>query len=170
MKRLNKLINSPKYNQYLKKNSQSEEDRIFCKHNWEHLINVGRITYVMVLERNVGEELFKKLQLEAKVELKEVIYTAAFLHDIGRWKEYKTGEDHAQISAELAVDLLERHGFTTLEQKAILRAIKEHRGEVNSKKSILGRLICEADNLSRNCKSCSARQSCKGIKNPKIKY
>lgn len=170
MKRLNELINLSTYNQYLEKNQQREKERIFCKHDWNHLINVGRITYIMVLEEELTERLLKKWQLNSRKDLKEIIYTTALLHDIGRWKEYDTGQDHAEASAKLAIDLLQKCNFSDLERKVILTGIKEHRGEATTDKSILGKLLCQADNLARNCKDCSARQECKGIKNPIIQY
>ncbi|MBM7622718.1 HD domain-containing protein [Sporohalobacter salinus] len=170
MRRLNKLINSKEYNHYLQKNSQREDNRIFCKHNWQHFIDVARITYLLVLEEDLDKKILIEWQLEEKSSLKELIYTAAFLHDIGRWKQYDTGQDHAEVSANLAKDLLQEYGYDSLEEKIILTAIREHRDKPNSDKSILGQLLCRGDNLSRNCIRCSSREECKRIKNPTFKY
>ncbi|ADL13289.1 HD domain-containing protein [Acetohalobium arabaticum] len=170
MERLNKIIDSQEYNSYLQKNHQREQDRIFCRHTWQHFIAVARITYLLILEEELAEELLTKWQLEEKNDLKEIVYTAAMLHDIGRWKQYDTGQDHAAVSAKLAVDLLEKYRYTALEKEIILTAIKEHRGKPDSDKSILGCLLCRGDNLSRNCRECFAREKCKSVKNPTIKY
>lgn len=170
MERLNQIIDSKKYNCYLQKNQQREKDRIFCNHTRQHFIDVARITYLLVLEEGLGRELLAKWQLEEESSLKEIVYTAAFLHDIGRWKQYDTGQDHAEVSSDLAEDLLQEYGYTSVEEEIISTAIREHRGNPSSNKSILGRLLCRGDNLSRNCRKCSARETCKSVKNPTIKY
>jgi len=170
MERLNKLINDAKYKQYLAKIKQRERERIFCRHNWSHFINVGRIAYMLMLEQNLKDKLINVWKLQEDSNVQEIIYTAAILHDIGRWKEYDTGQDHAQVSADLAEGLLIDHGFVDLEKRIILRAIREHRGESNGNKSLLGNLISRADNLSRDCHACLVRHKCKSIKNSIIEY
>ncbi|MCK8825264.1 HD domain-containing protein [Fuchsiella alkaliacetigena] len=170
MKRLNSLLRDEVYQSYLKKISITEQDRLFCKHDWSHFANVARITYILVLESQLSADLVEQLRLAGVEEVKEIAYTAAFLHDIGRWLEYQEGCDHAQASAELSEDLLFKYGYSQLEVKVITSAITEHRGEASSDKSILGRLLCKADDLSRECQDCSAREKCKKIKNKKFKY
>ncbi|MDO4542527.1 MAG: HD domain-containing protein, partial [Bacillota bacterium] len=53
----------------------------------------------------------------SREEAKELIYTTAFLHDIGRFLEY-SGEspDHALASEELSRPLLEVAGFSATEK------------------------------------------------------
>jgi uncharacterized protein len=90
---------------------------------------------------------------------KEVVYAAGILHDIGRWRQYETGEDHSVIGAELAAEILERTNFTPQEIRVITRAIREHRSQREGM-STLGELLYRADNLSRACHECSAKNKC----------
>ncbi|MGM0472055.1 MAG: HD domain-containing protein [Bacillota bacterium] len=170
MQRLNSLLESEEYSNYLARNRECEKKRIFCKHNWQHLISVARITYIKILEEELVTELMTKWQLANQEQLKEVVYTAAMLHDIGRWQQYHSGVDHAIASADLAAQLLQKYDYSGLEEQVILTAIREHRGRADSDKSILGRLLCSSDNLSRDCINCSVQQKCKEIKNPDLKY
>jgi HD superfamily phosphodiesterase len=124
----------------------------------------------MILEEGLSEGLLEKWKLLSKKELKEIVYGAALLHDIGRWQEYSTGKDHAEVSARLAQNLLIECDFNELERGIIVKAIREHRGEASEDKSILGKILCQADDLSRNCNGCSVWQECKSIKNPIIQY
>ena len=48
-----------------------EHDREFCCHQITHLLDVARIAYIKNLEAGLGID-------------KELIYTAAILHDIGK--------------------------------------------------------------------------------------
>ncbi len=43
---------------------------------------------------------------------KEIIYAAALLHDIGKWKQYEDGTPHEKASADLAEQILEASGFS----------------------------------------------------------
>ena len=85
MERINKILNNSKYKDYLNRNSFCEKDRVFCKHNLEHFLDVSRIAYIMVLEGNMNIS-------------KEIIYAIGLLHDIGRWVEYEGGEKHNKAS------------------------------------------------------------------------
>ncbi len=55
----------------------------------------------------------------------EVVRAAALLHDIGRAEEERTGEDHAQISARRAREILSGHPPEKVE--AVADAIAAHR-------------------------------------------
>lgn len=55
----------------------------------------------------------------------EVVQAAALLHDIGRAEEMRTGEDHAQIGARRAREILAGHPPEKVE--AVVAAIAAHR-------------------------------------------
>lgn len=76
MERLNTVLRHPLYQQYYKELREEERDRIFCCHQMEHLLDVARIAYIRNLENNLGYS-------------KELLYTTAILHDIGKALQYK---------------------------------------------------------------------------------
>ena len=112
------------------------------------------ISETVGLERFAGDE-----RLSGPGQAEEVICAAGLLHDIGRWRQYDNGEDHALAGAGMAGEVLERAGFSGHEIKVITRAIREHRREAPGS-SRLGRVLCLADDLSRPCKTCGARMDC----------
>lgn len=146
--RINRLIEDPLYKNYLLKIAKAEKKRKYCKHGFDHGLTVARIAYAYLLEQ--GETSLGK----------EVIYVAALLHDIGRWVEYETGEEHAQASAVLAQPLLEEYGFDTGEIKVITKAIVEHSEHNSTYLSVLGGSLALADNWARDCRGCMAKDGC----------
>ncbi|MDP4125448.1 MAG: HD domain-containing protein [Bacillota bacterium] len=148
MARVNQLLDHEDYNRYMEKIEGLEKERRFCKHGFEHGLNVARIAYSFILEK--GEVILPK----------EVVYAAAFLHDIGRWVEYETGEDHAEVSARLAVPLLETCGFSSAEIQVILQGIREHRRHQEDGLTLLGEALSRADDWSRDCRHCTAQLHC----------
>ncbi|WP_407305874.1 HD domain-containing protein [Desulfosporosinus sp. SB140] len=148
MARINKLVDHEDYISYLAMIDQLEKKRYFCKHGFEHGLNVARITYAYILEQGV------------MVISKEAVYAAAFLHDIGRWVEYQTGEDHAEASARLALPLLKACEFNSEEIDLILRGIREHRQHSAENLSLLGKALVLADDWARNCRNCLAQDQC----------
>ena len=70
-----------------------EQDRIFCRHDTTHFLDVARIAYIENLENGLGLA-------------KEEIYAAALLHDIGRHLQYTRGIPHEQASAMEAEGIL----------------------------------------------------------------
>ncbi|KXG74998.1 HD domain-containing protein [Thermotalea metallivorans] len=147
MERINKILNHPQYIEYLARNAQAEADRVFCRHDLPHAIDVARVAYILALE--------KKLVLQ-----KDIIYAAALLHDIGRWKEYQEGIDHAVAGAELASEILMDCGFSEDEKNLISEAIKTHRIAV-PQTTDLGAILYESDKISRLCSQCPAINQCK---------
>jgi len=99
MKRVRHIINDEQYKLFLLKNRALEKHRRFCGHNFEHMLAVSRLTYLLLLEDN------------CRIISKDMAYAAGLLHDIGRWKEHRDGTDHAAFSAELAGPILDRAGF-----------------------------------------------------------
>ncbi len=149
MEKINKILKDRRYQKYLGKNLEAEKNREFCSHDFEHLLSVARIAYILVLEQG--------LQLEHP---KEMVYASGLLHDIGRWKEYETGKDHALVSAELSREILEESGFERKDIARILQAIKEHRGSDSIKGTLFGDILHRADLFSRSCWECPAREEC----------
>lgn len=149
MKECEAIRNHPLYVKFYKKLSKAEINRSFCRHQMSHYLNVARIAYIYNLEQNLG---FRK----------EVIYAAAILHDIGKYKQYKKKIPHEIASAEIAEvilkDLPEAY-FTEEEKKQIVRAVLEHR-KMKEDMSDLGRLLYISDKKSRACYMCPAEQEC----------
>lgn len=147
MERINRIIGHPLYQEYLKRISDWEKDREFCRHNTVHFMDVARIA--MILNE----------QDDYKIE-KECIYATALLHDIGRWQQYETGICHARASAQLASAILEDCGFSPVECERILSAISTHRQEEVKEQKNLNGLLYRADKLSRPCYFCEQEKNC----------
>ena len=115
----------------------------------EHFVSVARIAQIINLRENLhlGEEL---------------IYATALLHDIGRAEQYRTGADHAEVSAKLAPELIRSAGFNVTEEYMIVAAIREHRNAemLNNMQEPLSYAIYLADKLSRSCFYCDAFDRC----------
>jgi len=148
MARVNQLLDHEDYICYMEKINELERERRFCKHGFEHGLSVARIAYSYLLEKGA-------ISLS-----KEGIYAAALLHDIGRWVEYQTGEDHAEASARLALPLLETCGFDSEDIRVILEGIREHRRHHDDNLTLLGVALAIADDWSRDCRYCSAQTQC----------
>ena len=146
MERVNCILEDADFIRYIAKNKESEKERIFCHHDLNHLLDVCRISWILNLEEELSID-------------KEKIYAAGLLHDIGRWMEYETGQDHAVVSGELAEGILDRCGFSDDEKAYIVEAIKSHRKKEHS--TDLSRILYRADKLSRPCFNCEAIGQCK---------
>ncbi|WP_238492479.1 HD domain-containing protein [Desulfotruncus alcoholivorax] len=147
-------MNDNYYRECLEHNAVAEVERRFCRHDLQHMLDVARITYMLVLE-----DACQKGHDTAMLT-REIIYAAGLLHDLARWLEYETGEDHAVAGARLAGPVLDRSGFNDREKEVILTAIREHRAGAEEKTSSLGRYMARADDLSRPCYNCKARNEC----------
>lgn len=156
MNRVNQIVDNADYMSYMKKIEESEKERCYCRHGFEHGLDVARIAYAYILER--GELLLSK----------EGIYAAALLHDIGRWVEYETGEDHAEVSARLALPLLEVCDFSSEDIQVIIKGIREHRRHHDRNLTLLGEALAKADNYSRDCRHCTMQKQCHKFK-PEMK-
>jgi HD superfamily phosphodiesterase len=146
MKRVNEILRDETYNEYLQKIERLEDDRIFCRHDLPHFLDVCRIAWILNLEQGLNLD-------------RELIYAAGLLHDIGRWVQYETGEKHDLASERLSGAILDRCGFTEDEIAQIKKAIRNHRKLKDG--DILCRIIFESDKLSRNCFCCPAAAQCK---------
>ncbi|WP_243152914.1 HD domain-containing protein [Sporotomaculum syntrophicum] len=180
---MNRIINDSLYRECVERNAVCEQNRRFCRHDLQHMLDVARITYLLVLEACMvsnsltsdmsGKEPLLKILIDADPkenatainisgvlrQVKEIIFAAGLLHDIARWVEYETCENHAFAGARMAGEVLSRAGFTGAEQRLIIRAIAEHRTG-GTEASQLGRYICRADDLARPCFHCAARDDC----------
>jgi len=146
MERVNRLLQHQVYQEFLACNDATEKNREFCHHDFAHHLAVARISYILWLEAE-----------ESPIE-KEMIYAAALLHDIGRFRQYEDPAlDHAAVSAELALPLLRECGFDKEECKIITAAIAGHRQPGGD---ILAGMLYRADKLSRPCMSCPAAEAC----------
>lgn len=145
MKNTNKIFFSEKYQKILKELNYLEKDRIFCKHDLNHFLSVARISYILTLEAGLDIS-------------KDLIYTTALLHDIGRVSEYKTGREHDQASFELAKEFLIESDFNKDDKTLILGAIGNHRQDKGG--DDFSAIFYKADKLSRPCLVCPAQQKC----------
>ena len=154
MEKINKIYNSQMYRKELVYITNDEQNRIYCKHNLEHFLDVARIAYILNLEQNLGYD-------------KEVIYAIGLLHDIGRHKEYEMGANHHIASANIAKIILKEAGFNKNEIDMIYDAIISHRNRTGKNK--LNEIIYAADKMSRKCYACGALDTCKWSNNKKNK-
>ncbi len=114
------------------------------------MLTVSRLCYMLLLES--GNRFISR----------EMAYSTGLLHDIGRWKEYLDGSDHALTSALLAVPILERHGFKPQEIEFITTAISRHRHKQQAQPSFsLVHALQNADLFSRPCLQCTVKEQCK---------
>lgn len=153
MQRIQRILDDSEYCNHLQRISFLEAERRFCRHDMQHFLDTARIAYILFLENHLTGSHSNSQGLRA------LIYAAGLLHDIGRWVEYEQGEDHAQASAQLAVSILQRAGFTHEEQMIICQAIQEHRGGPRDR-SFLGQFLYKADKLARPCLTCLAQKEC----------
>ena len=124
MERVDRILRHPVYRNCLLRVEEYERDRIFCRHQTEHFLDVARIAWILNLEERKGIE-------------KDVVYAAALLHDIGRYVQYMDGTPHEKASARIAPDILRDCGYTEAESGRILGAIEAHRSREESKKEPL---------------------------------
>ncbi len=78
----------------------------------------------------------------------EVLRAAAWLHDVGRPVEERTGEDHAKVGAEIAEEILPEVGFPEGKVGEVVHAIEAHRYSTGPDPETLEAMILQdADNL-----------------------
>ena len=126
MYRLNEVVHHWIYQDYYGRIKRLEKERIFCCHQMTHLLDVARIAYIKNLEENLGFE-------------KDVIYTAAVLHDIGKSFQYKWTIPHEVAGEKIAKEIHRRkhEGMEPIEE-----------------------LFYDSDKRSRMCHSCPAQKQC----------
>lgn len=147
MERVNRILTSSLYQEYLKKNDLAEASRRFCHHNMGHFLDVARIASILNEKEDYGQE-------------QEIIYAAALLHDIGRWRQYEDGTPHEKASADLSPAILKESGFDDEESSRILTAIINHRNAAVKEEKSLSGLLYRADKYSRPCYACEMEKHC----------
>lgn len=147
MDKINQICSHPLWKNSLNKIQELEKDRIFCRHNTEHFLDVARIAYIENLERGLHIE-------------KDLIYAAALLHDIGRHLQYLEKIPHDQGSASVAEEILKDCEFVPEDRREILSAILMHRNPETKNLDNLAGLIYRADKKSRICLFCPVCKEC----------
>ncbi|WP_306479514.1 HD domain-containing protein [Mediterraneibacter sp.] len=162
MERVNAVMSHPLYKEYYSRLEKAEKDRIFCRHQMSHLLDVARIAYILNLENADG---FRK----------DVIYAAAVLHDIGKSLQYEEGIPHEiageEIAGKILAELPKEITFSEEEKTEIIAAVRGHR-RLRKNAGRLEQLLYEADKASRVCFACPAQRECnweKEKKNMEIK-
>ena len=145
MERVNRIWNHTYYRQCLDKISALEADREFCRHTPEHFLDVARLTWIFAMEEGLDIE-------------RGLVYAAALLHDIGRFRQYEDGTPHDVAGVEIAERLLPECGYTEQVTSVIVDMIASHRKK-GSGKDIDG-LFYRADKMSRSCFLCLAEREC----------
>ncbi|MFZ5650565.1 MAG: HD domain-containing protein [Bacillota bacterium] len=159
LKRIELIKEDPFYRECLSLNGDCERDRLFCRHDFDHMLLVSQISYKIINGTNTLGGFARAENIGEAAAALEVVYAAGLLHDIGRWRQYHTGDDHALAGSGMALPVLERAGFLKKEIEVVARAIREHR-KAGPGSSYLGRVLCLADDLSRPCRTCAARFEC----------
>lgn len=147
MKKVNNIINNEQYIVCINKIANVEQDRIYCKHNMEHFMDVARIAYIINLEYNLLID-------------KKMIYAAALLHDIGRYEQYLNHASHEEAGSRISREILKQCDFEEEEIEIIADAIASHRDMKVLDEKNLNSIIYQADKLSRPCFSCQAKETC----------
>lgn len=159
MERVNKLLNHDFFKEYIEKNKMAEADRHFCHHDMGHFLDVARLAMIFYLQSRCFAD--RPSEYSEKIEVQEeLIYAAALLHDIGRWKQYEDGTPHEKVSALLAPAILLDCGFTAQETAQIVTAISNHRNEAIKDEQSLSGILYRADKMSRSCFCCEAEKEC----------
>ena len=150
MDRVNAIWKHPLYQKYYARIEELEQNRVFCRHQMPHLLDVARIAYIRNLEDDMGFA-------------KDVVYAAAVLHDIGKALQYEARIPHelagVDIAEQILADLPAEAAYTTDEKRMILTAIKGHR-RLREDPEPLAKLLYESDKASRMCFACPAEAQC----------
>ena len=160
MYRVDKILGHALFNECMEKNRAAEADRRFCRHDMVHFLDVARIGRIIALEEHPALST-------------ELIYAAALLHDIGKFRQYNEGIPHEQASAEIAPEILRECGFDEEETGVIVDAILQHRNAGVMQEQNLRGILYRADKASRPCYACEVESECnwKGSKkNLRIRY
>ncbi|MCM1102498.1 MAG: HD domain-containing protein [Clostridium sp.] len=147
MERVNRILSHPVYREAIRKNEEAERERRYCHHDMAHFLDVARIAMLIALKEEI-------------LVPEELVYAAALVHDMGRYREYEDGTPHEQASAKLAETLLSECGFNDKETHVIIDAVRSHRDGSVAKEANLRGLLYRADKLSRACFSCPMQEQC----------
>ncbi|WP_235839154.1 HD domain-containing protein [Clostridium sp. Marseille-P2415] len=146
IERITNILNNEVFKENLERNKTAERERMFCKHDLNHSIDVARIAYILNLEDQLDYD-------------KELIYAVALLHDITKWRQYEDGTPHNISAAEVSDIILGSCGFHGKEKEMCKNAISKHR-KLESENDSFAELMYKADKLSRFCFFCKAKNIC----------
>ncbi len=149
----NSVLNNLKFKRAMSEIERLEKNRKFCRHSIEHSLDVARIAYIISLEKGLDIS-------------KDIIYTAALLHDIGR--SQKDGE-HNVNSANMAEEIMTECGYSTESIRLVSEAILCHRDKSSSAESLRD-ILGIADKASRLCWSCEVEEECRWKAENKNRY
>ena len=147
MIRVNSICTHPLWIECVGHIRDLEKERIFCRHDICHFLDVARIAWIENLEKDFHI-------------CRELIYAAAMLHDIGRHLQYLQDIPHDEASASISAEILKDTDFTPDEQAEIITAIRRHRTQEIASGDNLAGLIYRADKKSRMCAFCTACDEC----------
>lgn len=154
MERVNQICRHPLWIESVNSIRILEQQRIFCRHNIQHFLDVARLAWIENLEQGLGLS-------------KELIYAAAMLHDIGRHLQYTKQIPHDKGSAMLAEEILSDCGFNEEEREQVLSAVLQHRTKETKTENTLAGLLYRSDKKSRACLFCDAQNDCNWSKEKK---
>lgn len=174
-----KLLKHPEFKRIQEEIAVWEQERIYCRHEMSHALDVCRMAWIMYLETYIQYEnrCDRTNDLET---VKDRIYVSGLLHDIGRASQYATGEHHSLAGGRIAEQILTDIGYPAKWKEETLKIVTAHHGRdgqagcapekndqlqaaVTEGKEIkdLAFFIQRADHMSRNCFYCKAADSCK---------
>lgn len=147
MERVNRILRNKEFRWHLRENETAERDRIFCRHDMAHFLDVARIAMILNLQEGLGIP-------------QDIVYGAALLHDIGRHEQYENGTPHEAAGARLAPGILADCGYGQAEIQEITEAIALHRdGDAGGRRDLAG-ILYRADKAGRACFACEASGQC----------
>ena len=132
-----RLLAHSDYQRAIRAIAEREQDRRFCRHGLDHVSDVARLLWILVIE---NERPFDK----------DTVLLTAMLHDIGRSVD---NDNHDAESVRIARTL----------RAQILSAIASHRDKnatIDPQQASLGQLLALADKKSRPCYRCPAAEDC----------
>ncbi len=141
----NRLLHHPPYIQLLRDIDALEAQRIYCRHNLPHFLAVARIAARLNVTHSLGYD-------------EDALYLAALLHDVGR--AHPDCIPHREESARLAAELLSAIDYPAKERAMVISAIQDHHYRGKDRPRTFAELLSLADNLSRDCYLCPARDDC----------
>ena len=147
MKKIDFILKNEVFNKSLEEVAFLERDRIFCRHGFDHLLDVARIAWILNLEHGAPYS-------------KEMIYAVGLLHDVGKYLQYTEKIPHHISGARMAEPILSQAGFDADEIRIMVQAIYHHRKPVTEDKKSLDYILYTADKMSRRCYCCPAADRC----------
>ncbi len=157
MKYATEIMKNSLYQTTVEEIEELEADRLYCRHGMPHIMDVCRLAWILYLEEASGD----RERGAAMEQMKDRIFVAGLLHDIGRACQYKSGEHHAAAGARLAEEILEQIHYPESWKAETVAIIRDHCGRRGTGESLIGSYINRADHLSRPCFCCKAAAGCK---------